>query len=79
MSTISIEDMQRDLMGYLRRVQAGETFVITKANEPLAEIKPVPKATDLNARQLRPFALCEGDFGVPGDFDTPSRRNLEPV
>jgi prevent-host-death family protein len=71
MITISIDDMQRDLIGYLRRVQAGETLIITQANEPLAEIKPVSKITDRNAKQLRPFALCEGEFVVPDDFDAP--------
>jgi prevent-host-death family protein len=71
MVTISIDDMQRDLIGYLRRVQAGETLIITQANEPLVEIKPVSKTTDRNADQLRPFALCAGKFVVPGDFDSP--------
>lgn len=69
--TISIDDMQRDLIGYLRRVQAGETLVITEANKPVAEIKPVSGTTDQNDKQLRPFALCEGEFVVSDDFDAP--------
>jgi len=71
MITISVDDMQRDLIGYLRRVQAGETLVITQANKPLAEIKPVSATADQNIEQLRPFALCEGEFVVPDDFDAP--------
>jgi len=71
MITISIDDMQRDLIGYLRRVQAGETLIITQANAPVAEIKPVSKINGQNSKQLRPFALCEGNFVVADDFDAP--------
>lgn len=69
--TISIDEMQSDLIGYLRRVQAGETLVITEANRPVAELKPVSETTDQNGKQPRPFALCEGEFVVSDDFDAP--------
>lgn len=65
MTTITIEDIQRDLMGYLCRVEAGETFVIVQANKPVAEIKPIASGT----KPLRPFGLCAGKFIVPDDFD----------
>jgi prevent-host-death family protein len=71
MIIISIDDIQRDLIGYLRRVQAGETLLITEANKPVAEIKPVSEITDQDSKHLRPFALCEGEFVVPYDFDAP--------
>ncbi len=41
MTTISIVDIQRDLSGYLRRVQAGESLLITDHDQPIAELKPV--------------------------------------
>jgi antitoxin (DNA-binding transcriptional repressor) of toxin-antitoxin stability system len=41
MIAISIEEIQRDLMGYLHRVEVGETVVILRADTPVAEIKPV--------------------------------------
>ena len=71
MITISIDDMQRDLIGYLRRVQAGETIIVTQADEAVAEVKPVSKTNDRGAKQFRPFALCEGEFILPDDFDAP--------
>ncbi len=71
MTTVSIDEMQRDLLGYLRRVQAGETLVITQAQKPLAEIKPVSETTASEIEQLRPYALCDGEFVVPDDFDVP--------
>jgi antitoxin (DNA-binding transcriptional repressor) of toxin-antitoxin stability system len=67
MTTITLEDMKRDLNGTLKRVSAGETLLIVEADQPLAELKPVPPV----AQQLRPFGLCAGEFPVPEDFDAP--------
>ena len=67
MLTISADEMQKDLTRYLRLVKTGETLVITQANKPVAEIKPVVQAT----HGPRPFGLCAGEFTVPDDFDAP--------
>ncbi|HLK59075.1 MAG TPA: hypothetical protein VKU00_21115 [Chthonomonadaceae bacterium] len=67
MTTISIEDIQRDLPGYLRRVADGETFLVLQANKPIAEIKPAGHPL----HEPRPFGLCAGEFTVPSDFDAP--------
>ena len=67
MATISISEIQQDISGYLRRVQAGEILVITDDNRPIAEIKPVSSGP----QGLRPFGLCAGEFEVPDDFDDP--------
>lgn len=69
MATISIDDISRDPSSYLRRVEAGETFLIMKENKPVAEIKPASQNTD--AKPLRPAGLCAGEFTVPDDFDEP--------
>jgi len=67
MSTISVQDIQRDLLAFLRRVEAGESFLVVSGEHPLAEVRPVPAA----ATQPRPFGLCSGQFTVPSDFDQP--------
>ncbi len=67
MSTISVQDVQRDLLALLRRVEAGESFLVVSGEHPLAEIRPVPAP----ATQPRPFGLCAGQFTVPADFDRP--------
>jgi antitoxin (DNA-binding transcriptional repressor) of toxin-antitoxin stability system len=67
MTTINLDDIQRDLKGYLQRVSAGETLLILQGDTPIAELKPVTPAL----QQLRPFGLCAGEFTVPPDFDTP--------
>jgi antitoxin (DNA-binding transcriptional repressor) of toxin-antitoxin stability system len=65
MSTISIDEVKRDLSGCLQRVEGGETLVIVRGNTPVAELKPIlpPPQT------LRPFGLCAGEFRVPDEFD----------
>src|SRR4029078_3653072 len=53
--------------GYLEKVEAGETLVITRAGTPVAEIQPGQPAPN----QPRPFALSAGEFTVPEGFDAP--------
>jgi antitoxin (DNA-binding transcriptional repressor) of toxin-antitoxin stability system len=67
MRTISVQDLQRDLLTFLRRVEAGESFLVVNGEHPLAEVRPVPAP----ATQPRPFGLCAGQFTVPPDFDRP--------
>ena len=69
MTTVSIDEFQRDLIGYLRRVEAGETLLVARADEVVAEIRPVDHAE--NGKQLRPVGLAAGEFSVPDDFDAP--------
>jgi antitoxin (DNA-binding transcriptional repressor) of toxin-antitoxin stability system len=72
MITISIEEIQRDVVSYLHRVAAGETLIVVEANKPVAEIKPVVHAP----LTLRPYGLCAGRFVVPDDFDAPLPDDL---
>lgn len=65
MSTISVQDIQRDPLTFLRRVEAGEAFMVVRDEQPLAEVRPLTKV----ATELRPFGLCAGQFTVPADFD----------
>jgi antitoxin (DNA-binding transcriptional repressor) of toxin-antitoxin stability system len=67
MSTISVQDIQRDPLAFLRRVEAGEAFVVVRDARPVAEVRPLASA----ATQPRPFGLCAGRFMVPADFDRP--------
>ena len=72
MIRISVDEMGRDLPGYIQRVEAGETLVIVRGGKPVAEVKPpAPEVVG-----LRPFGLCSGEFVVPDDFDTPLPESL---
>ncbi len=65
MKVVNIADAKAHLSQYLELVQRGETIVLSKRNEPIAEIKPLRR----RSRRPRPAALCAGDFDVPESFD----------
>lgn len=67
MTTVSVEEIKEDFLGWLQRVEAGEKVIILKSNKPTAEIIPL-KSTSAG---LRPIGLCKGEFVVPDDFDSP--------
>lgn len=67
MVSVTVDELQRDPLKYLRQVEAGVAFVIMEADRAIAELKPI-SAGD---KPLRPFGLCAGDFTVPDDFDAP--------
>lgn len=69
---VSLDEITRDLLAYLRRVEAGEVLVVVEAGRPVAEIKPVA-STPVTSR---PFGLCAGEFIVPDDFDDPLPENI---
>lgn len=73
MTQVSIEEVQKNISGYLDRVEAGEALVIVRAGKPIAELKPVKSAAEA---ELRPFGLCRGQFTVPDDFDEPLPEEL---
>ena len=75
MTTVNLSEIERDLAGYLHRVQAGETLLVLEADQPLAEIKPVPNL-NVPKRKPRPFGLCKGDFVVPDNFDDPLLESI---
>ncbi len=75
MTTISVNELQRDPLGLLQRVEAGETVLVTREERAVAEIKPVPAP----ASDPRPFGLCAGEFTVPDDFDQPLPDDVRPA
>ena len=72
MSTISVEEINRDPREFLRRIEAGEEMLVTQNQRPLAEVKPlVPRRSD-----PRPYGLAAGQFTVPADFDSPMPEDV---
>lgn len=67
MATTTVHEIQQDFLGYLRRVEQGETIVLVLDDRPVAELRPVAVAPT----ELRPYGLCSGQFVVPDDFDRP--------
>ena len=78
MTTIRLEEIRRDLSHYLSKVEEGETLVITRNGQPIAEIRPAvtPMEAEGTApkprkKQLRPYGLAKGEFVESPDFDDP--------
>lgn len=68
MTVITLLEIQQDVEGYLRRVAAGESFLVIEDELPLAEITP---STTVETRQQRPFGLAKGLITISDDFDAP--------
>ncbi|HEY9701275.1 MAG TPA: hypothetical protein V6C58_02460 [Allocoleopsis sp.] len=69
MITLNIDDIQHDLSAFIKLIQAGNNLIITQADQPIAEIKPI--TTNQLQKEPRPRGLCEGEFVVPDDFNDP--------
>jgi antitoxin (DNA-binding transcriptional repressor) of toxin-antitoxin stability system len=65
MAAISISEIQRDLLGYLSRVEAGEILVITDQNRPIAELKPVAIDKGRNATVVEYLSSRIRDAKLP--------------
>jgi antitoxin (DNA-binding transcriptional repressor) of toxin-antitoxin stability system len=67
MSTVSLQELQRDPDAVLDRVEAGEHLVVVRGGRQVAELRLVSTTQPVP----RPFGLCAGPFTVPADFDAP--------
>ena len=60
---IDIRQLQAELPRFLDQVKAGDTFVICKDEEPIAEIRPIEKR--------RPMGLAQGEITILPSFYDP--------
>jgi prevent-host-death family protein len=67
MKLVNIAEAKARLSDLLDDVERGETVVIARRNEPVAELRAVPK----RRKTLRPWGLAKGQFTVPADFTEP--------
>ena len=71
MIRINVTEAKAHLSRYLKRVEQGETIVLCRRNEPIAEIRPLPK----RARGPRPVGIDRG-LTIPAAFFEPLPDNL---
>lgn len=67
MSSISVQEIQSDPDAFLRRIEAGEELLVVRDQQPVAEVKPIPRESN----GPRPFGLAAGQFVIPPEFDEP--------
>ncbi len=68
----NIHEVKTNLSKYLEELAVGETLVICKRNEPIAELKLLPKKT----RAPRPMGLATGLVHIPDSFWDPLPDDL---
>lgn len=68
---VTVEEVEKHPHEYLQRVLEGETLVLFRTEQPVAEIRPLSGEAG-----LRPFGLAKGEFVVPDDFDDPLPSDL---
>jgi antitoxin (DNA-binding transcriptional repressor) of toxin-antitoxin stability system len=67
MKMVNIADAKAHLSDYLKLVERGEVIVLARRNEPVAELRALPR----KQRRPRPAGLCKDEFQVPAAFDEP--------
>ncbi|WP_420645590.1 type II toxin-antitoxin system Phd/YefM family antitoxin [Candidatus Leptofilum sp.] len=72
MITIEVDDFGKIYQKYIKRLEAGETILLTRKGKPVAEITPTPQ----NLKNLRPFGLSASKFVTPDDFNNPLPAEL---
>ena len=67
MIRINMHEAKTHLSRYVAQLQEGETILLCRRNEPVAEIRALPRAR----AKRRPFGLARGQFTVPDSFFEP--------
>ncbi len=67
MIKLNIHEAKTHLSRYLTRLAQGETILLCKRNEPIAEIRPRPSALI----KPRPIGLAKSLFTIPAAFFEP--------
>jgi prevent-host-death family protein len=73
MKQVTMAKAKAELSALLDRVESGETVVITRRHRAVAEVRP---AGPRRRAKPRPFGLCQAEFRVPDDFDSPLPDDL---
>lgn len=62
---VSVRDLRGRLSDHLRRVQQGESIVVTSHDEPVARLVPIKPAQG----EPRPFGFMKGQIRMAADFN----------
>jgi antitoxin (DNA-binding transcriptional repressor) of toxin-antitoxin stability system len=73
MIRLNTHEAKTHLSRYLSRVEAGETIILCRRNEPIAEIRPIRKPP---RGKKRVFGFDEGKFDLGDDFFAPLPRSV---
>ena len=72
MIRLNMHEAKTHLSRYVAQLREGETILLCRRNEPVAEIRALPAARN----KPRPIGLARGQFTVPDSFFEPLPDNL---
>jgi antitoxin (DNA-binding transcriptional repressor) of toxin-antitoxin stability system len=72
MIRLNILEAKTHLSKYLARLREGESIILCKRNQPIAEIRPLPK----RQTKPRPIGIARGKFRVPPTFFEPLPKEI---
>ena len=72
MIRLNIHEAKTHLSRYLSMIRKGETIILCKRNEPVAEIRPFQSRRG----RKRPIGLAKGQFAIPKEFFEPLPEGL---
>ncbi len=72
MIKLNIHEAKTHLSRYLERLKKGETILLCKRNEPIAEIRPLPA----HPQRKRPIGLAKGQLKISQDFFDPLPKDI---
>ena len=67
MIKLNIHEAKTHLSRFLTKLKKGESIVICKRNEPIAEIRPIPAPRN----RKRPLGLAKGQLTLTPEFFEP--------
>jgi prevent-host-death family protein len=72
MIRLNVHEAKTHLSKYLDKVEKGETIVLCRRNQPIAEIRPLPA----KRKKPRPMGLDRGKIIIPRSFFDPLSPEL---
>ncbi len=72
MKQLNIHEAKARFSEILAAVENGESVVICRRNQPVAELRPLPP----KLKQPRPIGLAKGEFEIPESFFDPLPDDL---
>jgi antitoxin (DNA-binding transcriptional repressor) of toxin-antitoxin stability system len=73
MIRLNIHEAKTHLSRYLARLREGDSIVLCKRNEPIAEIRALPKPR----KKPRPIGLAKGKIKIPPSFFEPLPADIQ--
>ncbi len=73
MIRLNIHEAKTHLSRYLARLREGDSIILCKRNEPIAEIRPLPK----RPKKPRPIGLAKGKIRIPASFFEPLPEDVQ--